>query len=76
MSIVGVTKKKILKEIHKQPCHGYDIHKKLKLPISTVYEHLKEIEKANLIRAKIVGKRKIYSLTSKGELLLKGLGEL
>jgi len=73
MSIVSSTKKKILDEIASHPTHGYEISKRLDIPISSVYEHLKELQEHELIEYEESGRRKVYILTEKGKLLLKAL---
>jgi len=73
MSIVSSTKKKILDEIRSNPTHGYEISKKLGIPISSVYEHLKELREHGLIEYEQSGRRNVYRLTEKGKLLLKAL---
>lgn len=41
MLIIGSTKLKILKELSKNPLHGYTLSKKLGITISSIYEHLR-----------------------------------
>ncbi len=73
MSIVSSTKTRILKGLADHPMHGYEISKKLKMPISSVYEHLKELREAGLVVYKESDRRKVYHLTEKGWMLLKVL---
>jgi DNA-binding PadR family transcriptional regulator len=73
MSIISQTKKKILLEIKDNTFHGYILSKKLEIPISSVYEHLKELREAGLIEYKEEDRRKIYQLTEKGLMLLKAV---
>jgi len=73
MGIVSSTKKRILDEIVSRPTHGYEISKRLDMPISSVYEHLKELREHGLIEYEESGRRKVYILTEKGNLLLKAL---
>ena len=71
MTIVSKIKLKILKELAKNPAHGYALAKKLNITISSIYAHLSELEKAGLIACKISKRRKIYRLTKKGKKLLE-----
>lgn len=73
MSIISQTKKKMLQEIKDNTFHGYILSKKIDIPISSVYEHLKELREAGLIEYKEDGRRKIYRLTEKGQMLLKAI---
>lgn len=73
MGIVGQRKRRILKEIKRNPSHGYAISRKLKIPISSIYEHLKDLREHGLIESKKEKRRKVYRLTKKGEMLLKAL---
>jgi len=73
MSIVSYPKKIILQEIRDNHFHGYVIAKNLKLPLSSIYEHLKELRQSGLITYSKQGRRKIYQLTEKGEMLLKAV---
>ena len=71
MKIVSKTKKQILEEIKNNPTYGYTLAKKLDLPISFIYEHLRELREAGLINYVEKDRKKIYQLTEKGTLLLK-----
>jgi DNA-binding PadR family transcriptional regulator len=73
MSVVSQTKKIILQEIKGNTYHGYILSKKLNIPISSIYEHLKELREARLIKYSKEGRRKIYQLTDKGKMLLKAI---
>jgi|GEM_PF-1008476 DNA-binding PadR family transcriptional regulator len=75
MSIIGKTKLAILKELSKEPLHGYILSKRLKITVSSVYAHLDELEKEGLIASSRLERRKIYFLTEKGKDLLKILVE-
>ena len=70
MVILGKTKKCILKELKNLSLHGYEIAKRLNIPLTGIYQHLKDLSEDGLIVSQQVGRRKIYSLTSKGEVLL------
>ena len=71
MELIGSTKKKIFLEISKKSCHGYKLAMKLTLPLSTVYGHLKDLEKLGLIESKMKDRQIIYDLTEKGKLVIK-----
>ena len=73
MSVISYPKRIILEEIGKNQCHGYILAQKLDIPISSIYEHLKELREANLIKSSKKGRRIIYQLTSKGNMLLKAI---
>jgi threonine synthase len=78
---VGGTKLKMLKIIAEKETYGYEIWSKLKktqgleLDISSVYQHLSELEKVGLIRRskveRVLGKpeRNYYSVTDRGRAL-------
>jgi len=71
MELMGSTKKKILLGISKESCHGYKLALTLTLPLSTVYGHLKDLEKLGLIKSKMKDRQIIYELTEKGKLFIK-----
>jgi len=71
MSIISKTKLAILKELSKQPLHGYALAKKLNITISSIYAHLSELEQCGFVTYTTVERRKIYQLTDKGKTLLK-----
>ena len=71
MKIVSKTKKQILEEIQNNPSHGYKLAEKLDMPVSFIYEHLRELREAQLIKFEENGRKKIYHLTEKGVTLLK-----
>lgn len=71
MAIISKTKLKILKELAKNPAHGYVLAKKLNITISSIYAHLSELEKAGLITCEVSKRRKIYHLARKGKRLLE-----
>jgi threonine synthase len=78
---VGGTKLKMLKIISEKETYGYEIWSKLKerggldLDISSVYQHLSELERVGLIRRsraeRVLGKpeRNYYSITDRGKAL-------
>ncbi len=78
INIHASTKVKILTVLNMGSMHGYEIWKKIGriMKIQAVYQHLNELEKLGLIKSQIVGRRKVYSLTNKGESLLKAIEEI
>lgn len=76
MPILGKTKQCILQELKKEPLHGYEIARRTKIPVTGIYQHLKELSKDGLIeKSEKEGRRKSYTLTKKGEALLSILSE-
>lgn len=71
MELIGSTKKKILLEISKGPCHGYKLAMELTLPLSTVYGHLKDLKELGLISFKKYNRQIVYKLTDKGKIYIK-----
>jgi DNA-binding PadR family transcriptional regulator len=64
-------KRDILALLGDKPRHGYVLAKKLGVQGSTIYEHLEQLENADYIEGEQDGRRKIYSLTKRGELTLE-----
>ena len=64
-------KRRILSLIETEPRHGYALAKELGKQGPTVYEHLQELEEAGYVESEKDGRRKIYSLTKRGELTLQ-----
>ena len=73
MAIISNTKRKILEEIKRNPCHGYVLSQKLKIPLASIYEHLKELREKKLIEPTDKDGRRTYKLTEKGKMLLKAI---
>ena len=73
MELIGNTKKKILMEIAREPCYGYKLAKALTLPLSTIYGHLRDLKKLNLIEQQTKGRQIIYKLTEKGKLFIQAI---
>ncbi len=71
--IIGVTKKQILKKLHRSPSHGYELAKRLDLSVTGIYQHLKDLSGEGFIEQSHEGRRKVYSLTPKGESLIRAL---
>jgi len=70
---ISLTKPKlrILNLLESDPQHGYALAKDLDLHGSTVYEHLHELADEGYIEGEERDRRIVYSLTEKGELILK-----
>lgn len=70
---ISLTKPKlqILRLLSEEPRHGYELSNELGLHGSTVYEHLHELEDENYIDGEEEGRRIVYHLTEKGELILE-----
>ena len=64
-------KLQILRLLSDEPRHGYVISDELDRHGSTVYEHLHKLEEENYVEGKEDGRRIVYSLTEKGELILE-----
>lgn len=64
-------KRQILKELREEPRHGYALAGELGKQGPTIYEHLQQLEDAGYVEVKEDGRRKVYSLTERGELTLK-----
>ena len=75
MNILGKTKTKILIELGKGDLHGYELARKIGIPVSGIYYHLKELAAEDFIASKELGRRKIYYLSPKGEKLTSILQE-
>lgn len=70
---ISLTKPKLrlLDLLADDPGHGYELAKELDLHGSTVYEHLHELADEGYIEGEEDGRRIVYSLTEKGELILQ-----
>ena len=64
-------KRSILSLLEDEPSHGYAIAKELGKQGPTIYEHLQELESAGYIQGQQSDRRKTYTLTQKGELILE-----
>jgi len=64
-------KRRILSLLDEEPRHGYVLAKELGVQGSTVYEHLRKLENAGYIDAEQDRRRKIYSLTKRGKLIIE-----
>ncbi|VVB54582.1 Transcriptional regulator PadR-like family protein [uncultured archaeon] len=71
MEIIGKTKVSILSLLSGTRLHGYEIAKRLSLPITGIYQHLKDLKKAGFTESKLNGRKKEYYLTERGKKLLE-----
>ena len=74
MGFLQGTKLEILRVLGRGPRHGYAIARELKLTLSTVYEHLKELKGAGLVASEPRGRRVENRLTARGKALVDALG--
>jgi DNA-binding PadR family transcriptional regulator len=73
--ILHKTKRRILEELRGSKLHGYELAKRLNLPITGIYQHLRDLSQDKLIVSERRGRRVLYFLTEKGKALLKILEE-
>ena len=71
--MLGRTKLRILQITAHSPQYGYALSKKLGVSVSSIYDHLKDLEKMGLIKKEDMEDKKFYSITANGELFLKAL---
>lgn len=64
-------KRRILALLDEEPRHGYALAKDLGKQGPTVYEHLQELEEAGYVEGERDGRRRVYSLTERGDLTLQ-----
>jgi len=64
-------KRQILKELRDEPQHGYALANALGKQGPTIYEHLQQLDDAGYVEEEEDGRRKVYSLTERGELTLQ-----
>jgi len=81
MPIINEKVLEILKNLHDEPTHGYQLYDDIdEISKGHVYQHLKELREAGLSEIheeETEGlQRKSYRLTENGEMLLEALGEL
>jgi len=69
--ILGETKKRILLELEGGGLHGYQLARQLDIPVTGIYQHLKELSSEGLIISKKDARKKVYSLTEKGRKLVE-----
>ena len=63
------TKADILRLLSRGPRHGYAIARELKLTLSTVYEHVRDLESEGLVVTEQQGRRREIRLTPRGKAL-------
>jgi DNA-binding PadR family transcriptional regulator len=61
----------LLQAIGEGTTHGYALSKKLGVRCSTIYEHLEQLEEEGYLESEMEGRRRVYSLTRKGELIVE-----
>jgi len=66
MGILGSTKERILKEIGREPIHGYGLANRLGISLSSAYGHLKDMREGGFVELREKGRKRIYFLTDKG----------
>jgi DNA-binding PadR family transcriptional regulator len=71
--MLGKTKIRILEEVSMSPTHGYALSRKLGISVSSIYDHLKDLERAGLVRSASKLRRRDYQITRNGQLLLRAL---
>jgi len=71
LAIIGETKLKILRTLARQQTHGYALAAEVGIPVTAIYQHLRELERDGLVRREVSGPRKLLVLTPKGERLLE-----
>lgn len=64
-------KKRVLETLDGNPKHGYVLAKELGVRGSTIYEHLEQLEDHGYVTGEEDGRRKVYRVTRKGELILE-----
>lgn len=67
-------KKRVLKALAGSPKHGYALAKELGVRGSTVYDHLSDLESHDYLTSRKEGRRRVYELTEKGDLIIQAEG--
>jgi len=73
MVAIGPAKEKILREIGKGPIHGYALAGKVRVSLTFVYQHLKDLREDGFVEFREEGRKRVYVLTAKGKHLLKAI---
>jgi len=73
MGFLRGTKVDILRRLAAGPRHGYAIARELKLTLSTVYEHVRDLEAEGLVATEDRGRRREIRLTPRGTALVGAL---
>lgn len=68
--ILKVTKRRILARLRDGGLHGYQLAKDVDMPVTGIYQHLRELEAEGLITYKRIDRRKVFFLTEKGTKLI------
>lgn len=71
--VITDSKVKILMGLRQKPMHGYAMSQELRVPLTSVYEHLRDLRRNGFIKTEGAGRRKVYRLTEKGALLLRAV---
>ena len=61
----------ILRELRDKPLHGYALADRLGVRGSTIYEHLETLKENGYLESEEDGRRTVYTLTEKAELVLQ-----
>ena len=69
MAILGETKTRIMKELEDHDLHGYELARRVGIPVTGIYQHLEELFDDGLVSYQKIERRKVYSLTEKGRRL-------
>src|SRR3989442_346822 len=70
VQILHQTKRRILRELRGRELHGYELAKALNLPITGIYQHLRDLSEGGLIASQVEGRRRLYRITNRGSSLL------
>ena len=71
MSLIGESKERILFYIAEHgEGYGYAISKELDIQLPAVYEHLRDLEEADVLKSEMEGRRRTYELTEDGTKLV------
>ena len=73
MAVVGRAKRRILEALERKPTHGYELAKRTGLPLTGIYEHLRQLAGEGFVSGEAQGRRIVYRLTEKGRLLLRSI---
>jgi DNA-binding PadR family transcriptional regulator len=64
-------KLRVLRLLNDSPSHGYALASELGVQGPTIYQHLQELEDEGYVESEEDGRRRVYSLTDKGELIIE-----
>lgn len=71
--LIGEIKFRILKALGNEPLHGYALARRLNVTISSIYNHLSELEGGGIAEHYETDKKKVYKLTEKGVRVVKAI---